>query len=172
MGPPDGPRRQPADGGLTAGMTADRQAITDLIAHACALLDDERFEDWIALCAPDFRYSITAVSEEIGRKMEWMNRDRESLRTLLASVHEHERSVGRLSRHVGQVLITGKADNGIADVESPVAIYHTDLDGTSSLYAVGRYLDRIVQDGGRPLLAAREVALQTRRFPTGSHIPL
>lgn len=153
-------------------MSTDREAITDLIAQSCALLDDERFEDWIALCAPDFHYAITAVSEEIGKKMEWMNQDREGLRSLLSSIHEHERSVGRLNRHVGLIQIEAAPGGHAIMVESPVAIYHTDLDGSSSLYAVGRYLDRIRPNGHRPLLADREVALQTRRFPTGSHVPL
>ena len=153
-------------------MSTNRETITGLIAQSCALLDEERFEDWIALCTKDFQYSITAVSVEIGRKMEWMNRDRESLRTLLEGVQEHERSVGQLSRHVGQLLFVGGVQNGMYSVESPVAIYHTDLDGSSSLFAVGRYLDRVNTGGETPLLAAREVALQTRRFPTGSHIPL
>ena len=153
-------------------MSTNRETITELIAQSCALLDEERFEDWIALCTKDFQYSITAVSVEIGRKMEWMNRDRESLRTLLEGVHEHERSIGRLSRHVGQVLFAGDVENGMHCVESPVAIYHTDLEGSSSLFAVGRYLDRVTAEGQTPLLAAREVALQTRRFPTASHIPL
>ena len=153
-------------------MNADREAITDLIGRSCALLDDERFEDWIALCTPDFHYSITAVSEEIGQKMEWMNQDRDGLRILLSGIHEHERSVGRLSRLVGVVRITGEESDGSIGVESPVAIYHTDLEGSSGLYAVGRYIDRVNQNGAWPLLAEREVALQTRRFPTGSHVPL
>ena len=153
-------------------MGAKSDQITDLIYRSGTLLDDERFDEWIELCAPDFCYSITAVSEEIDAKMEWMNQDRDGLRALFAGIHEHERSVGRLSRHVGMVRITDESDTGEVRVDSSVVIYHTGLDGSSSLYAVGRYLDRVTKNGGQPLLAEREVALQTRRFPTGSHVPL
>tara|TARA_A100001037_G_scaffold266912_1_gene259408 strand:- start:11163 stop:11621 length:459 start_codon:yes stop_codon:yes gene_type:complete len=152
-------------------LTIDRNKITDLIYDSCALLDDERFDDYIALCTPDFTYRITAFSEEIRKPMEWMYQTRENLLELLKAVETHEVAVAHLRRVASMVRI-GEAQNGIVPVRSTVSVYHTWYDGDTRLFAIGTYKDRITTDGDSPLLASREVMLDTRRLASGSHIPI
>lgn len=152
-------------------MTIDRHKISDLIYDSCALLDDERFDDYIALCAPEFTYRITAYSEELRKPMEWMYQTRENLLELLKAVETHEVAIAHLRRVASMVRI-GDVEDGIVPVRSTVSVYHTWYDGDTRLFAIGAYKDRIKTYGSSPLLASREVVLDTRRLASGSHIPI
>ena len=56
---------------------------------------------------------------------------------------------------------------------SKLAIYHVDPKAVGGLYAVANYLDRFeLTAGAGPRLLSRNVALETRALPFGSHIPL
>ena len=143
----------------------------ELIYDASALLDEERFDDWLELCAPGFTYQISTFSDELRRRMVWMDQDRDGLAHLFANVNRHERYTGRLRRHVSMSRRIG--DTGDAETfTSAVAIYHTDLNGVTQLYATGRYHDRIVRQAGKPCLLRREIDLDTRRLAFGPHLPL
>lgn len=152
-------------------MTIDRHRISDLIYDSCALLDDERFDDYVALCAPEFTYRITAYSEELRKSMEWMYQTRENLLELLKAVETHEVAIAHLRRVASMVRI-GDVEDGIVPVRSTVSVYHTWYDGDTRLFAIGTYKDRITTYGSSPLLASREVVLDTRRLASGSHIPI
>ena len=147
------------------------EELLTLIYDASTLLDEERFEDWLALCAPDFTYQISTHSDELRRRMIWMDQDYEGLKHLFANVNRHERYTGRLRRHVSMPRRTG-AENGIESATSAVAIYHTDLAGVTQLYATGRYHDRIRRLEGKPRLLRREIDIDTRRLAFGPHLPL
>ena len=149
----------------------NRELLENIIVEASSLLDEERFEDWISLCAPEFEYKITAFSDELGTKMHWMHQGRDALANLLANVRFHERNPGRIRRHLGamRLIETGDAH---ARTESSVTLWHTDEQGTTQLFAVGKYIDQFVATDSTVLFANREVALDTRRLPFGSHVPL
>ena len=55
---------------------------------------------------------------------------------------------------------------------SSVLVINTDLEGRSTLFAAGRYLDQVDMTGEAPLLAARTVHLETRDLGIGSHVPI
>ncbi len=152
-------------------MSVDRNQISDLIYDSCAFLDEERFDDYIALCTPDFTYRITAYSEELRKPMEWMYQTRENLLELLKAVETHEVAIAHLRRVASMVRI-GEPENGIVPVRSTVSVYHTWYDGDTRLFAIGTYKDEVTTDGDAPLLAKREVVLDTRRLASGSHIPI
>ncbi len=63
-------------------MTDARTVIAEVIASASLRLDDDDFEGFLALCAPDFRYSIQAYSPEIRRDMTWLDLGRAELEML------------------------------------------------------------------------------------------
>jgi len=44
-------------------------AVRETIYRATLALDDQRWEDWLALCSPDFHYVITSFSPEINKDM-------------------------------------------------------------------------------------------------------
>ena len=152
-------------------MSVDRDRIADLIYDSCALLDEERFDEYIALCTPEFTYRITAYSEELRKPMEWMFKSRDNLLELLKGVETHEVAVAHL-RRVASMIRIGAAENGIVPVRSTVTVYHTWYDGDTRLFAIGSYNDEVTTDGDTPRLAKREVTLDTRRLASGSHIPI
>ena len=147
-------------------MTADRTTIIDLIYTSCVLLDEKKYEEWMALCTPDFRYMITAYSEEIRKDMIWRDLDLEELSALFKDLPTHIVMPGGYRRHAGVCREVGRT-NGRVNVETSVIVYHTDLQGASKLFAVTKYLDEVAADGDRVLLANRQVRMETRRLDFG-----
>ena len=149
-------------------MNKDR--LTDVIYDASVLLDDERFDDWLALCAGEFEYRIVTYSDELGKSMTWMQRDKAGMAHIFANVKSHERYTGKLRRHVSMPRVTTDGDK--AAVSTAVAVYHTETNGVTQLYATGLYRDVLKELEGRVLFVERQVNLDTRRLPFGSHVPI
>jgi len=147
-------------------------AITNLVYDAAAALDAEDTAAFFALAAPEFHYCLTAFSEELDMKMTWIDHGRDSLKNLMEHADDHERTLVRFNRHVAGVRIGETDGQGLIPVRSALIAHYTDLAGETGLYAVGSYLDSVRWDGARALLARREVALTTRKYPFGCHYPL
>src|SRR5260370_35007441 len=75
------------------------RAIREVSYRACLLLDDEKFLDWLTLCAPDFKYPITTYSPEIRRQMTWHEQDVPGLKAMIELLPKHNTDQGRLTRH-------------------------------------------------------------------------
>lgn len=152
---------------------AARESIKQTLLRSCLLLDEERFDEWLAVCAPEFSYSIEAYSTEIRRHMTWLDLDRAGLRDLFDGLKLHERDAGILHRHVSELIFDVQSEDEMSSISS-LLIVRTALDGTSRLYAAGRYYDRWIHRLPTPLLAARRVVLSTRVLMSdagGSHVP-
>lgn len=144
--------------------------LEQLVVAAAHLMNDKDFQKWTGLCSPDFEYSVTAHSEELDKKVVWMERNKDDLAVILDSVDQHVTDPGELSRQIGPLLLVSDSDP--IKTESGVVVWHTDALGSTKLFAVGKYIDEFVECDGTLKFSRREVALQTRRFPTGSHLPL
>lgn len=159
----------------SADPSAIERAVEQLIAASCLALDEERFEDFLALCTDGFRYAIEAHSAEIDKDMTWLAVDRDGLAGLFSSLPRHVRFEGQLMRQPGMPVIRPDADRIGVHAATPVMIHQTDLDGETRLLAVCRYHDHWSADRDTPLLRERRVRLHTRVFETeagGSHVPL
>ena len=166
------PQRGQRAAGLRSGVapvTTDRQAMQDLVYRSCSLLDDERYDDWLELLAPGFRYRITAYSPEIRKAMTWLDHDADELRSLFDNLPSHVRVLGTYRRQVG-VFEEVSRDGNATGLRSSVVVYHTDLKGASRLFALARYHDTVTAVDGTHLLAAREVRLDTRQLDFGPHV--
>ena len=58
-------------------MSAD--AVKDLIYQSCLVMDDERFDEYLALCTEDYQYKVTAYSPELRKEMVWLEQSRTDL---------------------------------------------------------------------------------------------
>ena len=96
---------------------ADRTAIIDLIYTSCVLLGEKKYEEWMALCTPDYRYMITAYSEEIRKDMIWRDLDLEELSALFKDLPTHIVMPGGYRRHLGVCREVGRT-NGRVNVET------------------------------------------------------
>lgn len=147
--------------------------VRDLIYRSCLRLDEGDFEGWLALCAPEFHYTITAYSPEIRKEMVWLDHDYEGMEGLFKMLPKHNSDHSPLTRHASVYTVEFDDDANEASVITSLAVYRTRLDGGSTeLFAVGKYFDTITLEDEAPLLKSRNVRLDTRELGIGSHMPL
>lgn len=150
----------------------ERSKIEELVYRSCLLLDDGDYKGYMALCDPEFRYSISAHSPEIRRDMVWLDHDRKGMETLFAQLPRHNSDHSPLTRHATVYSIAFDETAGAADVITALQVFRTELDGgVTALYAVGKYFDRVSVADGAPKLAKRTVKLDTRMLGIGYHVP-
>ncbi|MGB0630840.1 MAG: nuclear transport factor 2 family protein [Alphaproteobacteria bacterium] len=154
------------------GRLQDREDIRTLVSRSVRSLNEGRFADFIALFAADGRYVLQADSAEIGQTMTWLDLDRDELGALLDESPQHVHDLAA-RKHMVAVDEFDFADDG-ASVEalSGFAVFRTDIDGRTEVYAVGNYEDRLVRDGNDWRIAQRLVRVQTRMFRTPTPTPL
>jgi len=141
----------------------------NLLSEMCEHLDKERFEEFLEFCSSEFNYRIVVYSPEIKKDMIWMDQDYSGMKNLLTLVPQHLRRLGSLSRCISIGKFEEKEN--CLKVNSPFQIMHTDINGITKLFAVGRYIDEI-EIRNRYLLKSRLVKLETRDLGIGSHLPL
>jgi len=150
--------------------TEQRQAIEELVYRGCLALDRGDYKAFLALCTPDFRYTVAAYSPEIKREMVWLDQDCKGMETLFTNLPRHNSDHSPLTRHA--TVYTVDADGGQAKVVSALQVFRTQLDGgATELFAVGHFHDTVVLDGAAPKLARRLVRLETRQLGFGHHVP-
>ena len=157
-----------------------RDAAIATVYETCMALNAGRWDDFLRLCDPaDFRYRITNFSPEIKREQCWMDQGFENLTKLFQLLPKHNSDRAQLTRHATVYRIAA-APQGFIEVITQVAIYRTEWDagdshlqsGATSLYVVGKYVDRMRLAGGEALLACRTMELDTRQVGIGSHFIL
>lgn len=146
------------------------EAVCTLVQRTAMLLDDERFDDWLALFDAAGTYELSAYSTEIRRWMTWQLSDRDALEKMFKEVHEHVRDPARRRHIIGIPLLELSGDVG--RVTSSFSLFRTMPDGQSSLYMVGSYQDRVVKRSGAWLYAEHKVVADTRMLDTFTHIPV
>ena len=151
-----------------------RLGIGDLCAAYADCIDDDRLEEWPDFFADDCRYLITSRdSHEAGLRhgviycaSRGMLIDRVTTlrRVLMFEAHRY--------RHVlGPVRIDRVAD-GVAEARSNFLAARIMHDGATSLFATGRYLDRIDVRSGPFRFIERTVVLDSPKIDTLLVIPL
>jgi methanesulfonate monooxygenase subunit beta len=151
---------------------SSNQAIEELIYRSCLLLDDRDFKGYLGLCAPGFRYTITAHSPEIRKDMIWLDHDKKGMEMLFTNLPRHNSDHSPLTRHATVYTVDVDEANKQARVVSAIQVFRTSLDGgQTELFAVGKYIDTVSLDGGAPTLLNRTVKLDTRMLGIGNHIP-
>lgn len=164
-------------GGSTPGYLPDPgpalvQGLSSATQQIACYLDEEEFSSFLAFFSDDARYRITAFSSELRKEVAYLDLDRHGLETLGNGIGDHVRFPNKLIRHVSRPMIRESEANRVS-CTSKVAIYHVDPKGVGGLYAVANYQDRFeLTAGAGPLLLSRNVALETRTLPFGSHVPL
>ena len=151
-------------------MSADRLAVQDLLAEYGGLLDLGRFDDWLALFAAECRYAV--VPRE--------NYDQDlpvalilcDSRGMLEDRIMALREANKFNIHIDRHLIGLPRIVGETEIEAPFAVYQTDEEGETRLFATGLYRDRLHATGGRLLIAEKLVLLDTAAVPTLLATPL
>jgi len=149
-------------------------AVENLFARYVHALDDGRLEEWPEFFADDGRYRIT-TAENFERDLPLpiiyadsraMLRDRVSaLRH--ANIYEAQRY-----RHVVSSVLVERIDPRAVRATSNFQVVRVMHTGESTLFASGRYLDRIRLSGKLVQFEERIVVLDSRSVDTLLAIPL
>ncbi|HTU59495.1 MAG TPA: aromatic-ring-hydroxylating dioxygenase subunit beta [Polyangiales bacterium] len=155
----------------------ERRAIAaELVYRGAAHLDERNWAAWLALATDDFHYRIVTHSPEIKKQMVWLEHDRQGLEALFALLHKHHSDHALWLRQLTLQQVEQPTRDELYAI-SQLVIYATELDvgdahvesGSTRIFAVGRYRDRLRRENGSWLLAARDVQLDTRQVGIGTH---
>ena len=157
-------------------MTAvgDRAAIQDLLAEYGALLDAEKYDEWLGLFAAECRYNVMPRENfERGLPAALMFCDsRAMLEDRIRALREANKFNIHTDRHlIGLPRIVGSRADEV-DIEAPFAVYQTDQEGETRLFATGLYRDCLVAGQGGPRIRDKLILLDTFAVPSLLATPL
>jgi anthranilate 1,2-dioxygenase small subunit len=123
-------------------MKLDRAAIYDLLAEYGALLDLAKYDDWLGLFAEECRYQIVP-RENYDRGLPAaliLCDSRAMLEDRIRALREANKYNIHTDRHI--IGLPRILDDGLA-LEAPFAVYQTDQEGETRLFATGLYRDHL-----------------------------
>jgi 3-phenylpropionate/cinnamic acid dioxygenase small subunit len=154
-----------------------RQEIEDFLYHEADLLDERRYEDWLALVAEDVRYWMpmrrnVKVGEpereftRAGQDINWFDEGKETLtrrvKQILTGMHWAEEPVSRISHMVSNVRLLEANSSWTEPAEVAVRcrflIYRNRVE-TETDILVGKREDLLRRDGDQWKIARRKIVL-------------
>jgi 3-phenylpropionate/cinnamic acid dioxygenase small subunit len=151
-----------------------RLAVERLQARYVAAIDDDRLEDWPLLFIERCHYDIvTAENEEQGLPLGLFHADsRAMLIDRVASLRRANIYEAQRYRHIVSAAAILEAAPGFVRAQSNFLVVRIMLDGAMTLFASGRYLDRVDLTGPEPLFAEKRAILDNRRIDTLLALPI
>jgi anthranilate 1,2-dioxygenase small subunit len=151
-----------------------RLGINELIAAYADCIDDDRLEEWPGFFVEDCRYLITdrdshreglrhGVIYCASRGM-LIDRVTSTRRVLMYEPHRY--------RHIVGAARLGPVTDGVVEAQSNFLALRIMHDGNTSIFASGRYLDRIDIGQERYRFIERVVVLDSQKIDTLLAIPL
>jgi len=150
---------------------ADRAQVCDLLAEYGALIDMAKFDEWLDLFAEECRYQILPRENfDRGLPAALVFCDsRAMLEDRIRALREANKYNIHIDRHV--IGLPRIFDNGL-EVEAPFAVYQTDQEGETRLFATGLYRDRLEISGQRLKIRDKLILLDTFAVPSLLATPL
>jgi anthranilate 1,2-dioxygenase small subunit len=153
-------------------MTVDRALVHDLLAEYGALLDQAKYDEWLGLFAAECRYNVVPRENyERGLPVGLIFCDsRAMLEDRIMALREANKYNIHSDRHlIGLPRLTDAT--GLI-IEAPFALYQTDQEGASRLFATGLYRDRLETANSGLKIRDKLVLLDTFAVPTLLATPL
>ena len=156
----------------------DLAALTFRIARRQAdyarCIDDDRLEEWPAFFSEDCIYRVTTADNHrdgMEAGVIFAN-SRGMLQDRISALREANVYEKQSYRHVlGMPSVIGREGEGVR-CETSFMVARIMRDGSTSLFATGRYLDVYAMDAPEPLLKQRLVVCDSSRVDTLMAIPL
>lgn len=156
---PTAPAAHSAPAGIEAHALVDR-----FLADYAHRLDDGLIDEWTGFFAADALYQITTrENEEAGYPLgimlcegRGMMEDR-VLALKTANIYEPH-----CYSHILGRPVVDEESPGVWTARSNFSVFRTMESGATELFAIGKYLDRIVLEDARPKFKARRVILDSR----------
>lgn len=155
-------------------MAEPETVVARLLADYAHCLDSDDLERWPDFFTEDASYRITtAANEARGLSIGYVEAEgRAMMRDRVLSLREANIYEPQSYRHILSIpRITGMTDGEIT-AETGVLVVRVMATGDTSLFAVGRYVDHIVDVGGGLRFAAKTVVLDSEKIDTLLAIPL
>ena len=156
-------------------MTLDRERLFDLFAEYGARLDAGRYDEWVDLFANACSYQVLPrENADAGLPVALIFCDtRATLEDRIRALQEANKFNIHTDRHlIGLPRVVENNSDGGARVEAPFAVFQTDQEGATTLFATGLYRDRLVTEAGRLKIADKLVLLDTFAVPSLLATPL
>jgi len=152
-------------------MRPDRGAVCDMLAEYGALIDMAKFDEWLDLFAEECRYQIIP-RENFDRGLPAglvFCDSRAMLEDRIRALREANKYNIHTDRHV--VGLPRVFEDGLA-LEAPFAVFQTNQEGETRLFATGLYRDRLEILGQRLKIRYKLVLLDTFAVPSLLATPL
>jgi 3-phenylpropionate/cinnamic acid dioxygenase small subunit len=148
-------------------MTIDRDLIFDLFARYGALIDATRYDEWLDLFATECRYQVMPGENwRQGLPAALIFCDsRAMLEDRILALREANKYNIHTDRHLIGLPRIITAESAGALVEASFAVFQTDAEGESQLFATGLYRDTLVLESGALKIANKLVLLDTFAVP-------
>jgi anthranilate 1,2-dioxygenase small subunit len=155
-------------------MIGDRLELYDLYAAYGGLIDAAEWDGWLGLFATACRYQIIPrENAELGLPAGLIFCDsRAVLEDRIMALREANKYNIHWDRHVIGLPRTLGNDGAAVLVEAPFAVYQSDQEGCSRLFATGLYRDRVAPEGGGLKFRDKTVLLDTFAVPSLLATPL
>jgi anthranilate 1,2-dioxygenase small subunit len=152
-------------------MKPDRAAVWDLLAEYGALIDIAKFDEWLDLFAEECRYRIVPRENfDRGLPAALVFCDsRAMLEDRIRALREANKYNIHTDRHI--IGLPRIFDDGLR-VEAPFAVYQTDQEGETRLFATGLYRNRLEILGHRLKIRDKLILLDTFAVPSLLATPL
>ena len=155
-------------------MMPDRFALYDLYVAYGALLDAAEFDAWLALFAEACTYHIMPRENyQRGLPAGLVFCDsRAVLQDRIRALREANKYNIHIDRHlIGLPRIVGE-EASTTLIEAPFAVYQSDQEGETRLFATGLYRDRVVAETGNLKFRDKLILLDTFAVPSLLATPL
>jgi anthranilate 1,2-dioxygenase small subunit len=155
-------------------MTADRIAVLDLLAEYGALLDLAQYDAWLGLFAETCRYRVVPRENwDRGLPAALIFCDsRGMLEDRIMALREANKYNIHTDRHlIGLPRGLRPEGDGLA-IEAPFAVYQTDQEGETRLFATGLYRDRLELGGSGLKIRDKFILLDSFAVPSLLATPL
>ena len=151
-----------------------RLEIEELYTLYAHCLDDDRLEEWPEFFTPDCTYRVTSAENyEAGLPLGIIYATSKNMlvdRVMAlrrANIYEPQRY-----RHLISSVRIGPAEGDMLDAVANFLVVRTMQDGAMTLFAAGRYIDRVVRTEGSWRFAGKQVVLDSRQIDTLLALPL
>jgi anthranilate 1,2-dioxygenase small subunit len=155
-------------------MNIDRAVVYDLLAEYGGLIDAAKFDDWLGLFAEECRYQIVPRENyDRGLPAALIFCDsRAMLADRIRALRDANKYNIHTDRHIiGLPRILGVGKDGLT-FEAPFAVYQTDQEGETRLFATGLYRDQLHAAERRLKIHDKLILLDSFAVPSLLAIPL
>lgn len=156
-------------------VVVQRLELERLYADYAHCLDADELERWPDFFTADCFYRVTSAENYAARLPLGLiyATSRDMLKDRVRALREANIYEPQRYRHlVSSLRIAGEAV-GAVDLEANFLVVRTMQDGEMTIFAAGRYVDRVVRPNGAPWAFARkEVVLDSRQIDTLLAIPI